>query len=61
MLRLVKPPKAAANMLRDLGVSVTDGDGKMKSLSQIVGELGHGMEGMTQAQKGCCISYNFRY
>ncbi|MDM5188618.1 phage tail tape measure protein [Bacillus sp. DX4.1] len=59
MLRLVKPPKAAANMLKELGVTTTDSSGNMKSLSQIVGELSKGMEGMTNAQKGAALATIF--
>ncbi|RFT66534.1 phage tail tape measure protein, partial [Bacillus clarus] len=59
MLRLVKPPKAAANMLKELGVTTTDSSGNMKSLSQIIGELQKGMEGMTSAQKGAALATIF--
>ncbi|PGU75383.1 phage tail tape measure protein [Bacillus cereus] len=59
MLRLVKPPKAAANMLKELGVTTTDSEGNMKSLSQIIGELQKGMEGMTSAQKGAALATIF--
>ncbi|PEN91869.1 phage tail tape measure protein [Bacillus wiedmannii] len=59
MLRLVKPPKAAANMLKELGVTTTDSSGNMKSLSQIIGELQTGMEGMTSAQKGAALATIF--
>ncbi len=59
MLRLVKPPRAAANMLKQLGVTTTDSGGNMKSLSQIIGELQTGMEGMTSAQKGAALATIF--
>lgn len=59
MLRLVKPPKAAANELKRLGVSITDQQGNMKPLSQIIGELKTGMEGMTSAQKGAALATIF--
>ncbi|MGN4944575.1 phage tail tape measure protein [Bacillus cereus group sp. MYBK104-1] len=59
LLRLVKPPKAAANELKRLGVSVTDQQGNMKPLGQIIGELKHGMEGMTSAQKGAALATIF--
>ncbi|MCQ6305676.1 phage tail tape measure protein [Bacillus cereus] len=59
MLRLVKPPKAAANMLKELGVTTTDSSGNMKSLSQIIGELQKGMDGMTSAQKGAALATIF--
>lgn len=59
LLRLVKPPKAAANELKRLGVSITDQQGNMKPLSQIIGELKSGMEGMTSAQKGAALATIF--
>lgn len=59
MLRLVKPPKAASNMLKELGVTTTDSSGNMKSLSQIIGELQKGMDGMTSAQKGAALATIF--
>lgn len=59
MLRLVKPPKVAANMLKELGVTTTDSSGNMKSLSQIIGELQKGMDGMTSAQKGAALATIF--
>ena len=58
LLRLVKPPKAA-NELKRLGVSITDQQGNMKPLSQIIGELKSGMEGMTSAQKGAALATIF--
>ncbi|MDM5187870.1 phage tail tape measure protein [Bacillus sp. DX4.1] len=59
LLRLVKPPKAAANMLKELGVAVTDQQGNMKPLSDIIGQLKTGMEGMTKAQKGAALATIF--
>lgn len=56
MLRLVNPPKQAAEALDQLGVSVTDSEGKMKPLHQIIGELSEATEGMTDAQKTAIIS-----
>lgn len=59
LLRLVKPPKAAANELKRLGVTVTDQQGNMRPLSQIIGDLQKGMEGMTKAQKGAALATIF--
>ncbi len=59
LLRLVKPPKAAANELDRLGVSVTDQQGNMRPLSDIIGQLQTGMEGMTKAQKGAALATIF--
>nr|DAQ38474.1 MAG TPA: minor tail protein [Caudoviricetes sp.] len=56
MLRLVNPPKQAAEALDALGVSVVDSNGKMKPLYQIIGELSEATEGMTDAQKTAIIS-----
>jgi TP901 family phage tail tape measure protein len=59
MLRLVKPPKQARKALDELGITVTDQDGKFKSFKQLIGELGKSMEGMTQAQKTAAIGAIF--
>ncbi|MDZ5608558.1 phage tail tape measure protein [Bacillus pseudomycoides] len=59
MLRLVKPPKQAREQLDALGVSITDQQGNMKPLSQIIGELSKGMEGMTKSQKGAALAAIF--
>lgn len=56
MLRLVNPPKQAAEALSALGVSITDSSGKIKPLAQIVKELEEATEGMTEAQKTAVIS-----
>ena len=58
-LRLVDPPKAAAEALEELGVEVKGENGEMKSLAQIVGELGKSMNGMTDAQKAAYLSTIF--
>jgi TP901 family phage tail tape measure protein len=59
MLRLVKPPKQAQKALDKLGISVTDQNGKFKSLQTLIGELKVGMEGMTEAQKMASIGAIF--
>jgi TP901 family phage tail tape measure protein len=59
MLRLVKPPKQAKAALEKLGVTVTDQNGKFKSLQTLIGELSAGMEGMTEAQKTATIGAIF--
>jgi phage-related protein len=59
MLRLVKPPKQAQKALDKLGITVTDQNGKFKSLQTLIGELSVGMEGMTEAQKTATIGAIF--
>jgi phage-related protein len=59
MLRLVKPPKQAQKALDNLGIAVTDQNGKFKSLQTLIGELQVGMEGMTEAQKMASIGAIF--
>ncbi|WP_052344227.1 phage tail tape measure protein [Bacillus ndiopicus] len=59
LLRLTDPPKAAANTLEDLGVSITDAKGKMLPFSNIIGQLGDATDGMTNAQKAAALSTIF--
>lgn len=59
MLRLVKPPRAAANALEELGVSATDSNGKFKPLAQIMEELQKGMSGYSDAQKASAMATIF--
>ncbi|WP_425272983.1 phage tail tape measure protein [Parageobacillus thermantarcticus] len=59
LLRLVDPPKEAKRQLDQLGVSIRDRNGEMKPLSQIVGELIKGMDGMTNAQKAAALATIF--
>lgn len=59
MLRLVDPPKDAKDALNAMGVSVTDQNGKFKTLGDIIGQLEKGMSGMTEAQKAQTISTIF--
>lgn len=56
MLRLVNPPKQAADALNALGVSITDSAGEMKPLAEIVTDLEKATEGMTDAQRTAIIS-----
>lgn len=51
ILRLANPPKAAADALKKLGVTVTDANGKMLPMADILELVQKGMEGMTDAQK----------
>ena len=59
LLRLVNPPKQAANALDELGVKVTDNNGNMKSLSEIIGDLSKAMDGYTDAQKASTLAAIF--
>lgn len=56
MLRLINPPKQAAEALDALGVSITDAEGKMKPLHQIIRELDKATQGMTDSQRAAIIA-----
>lgn len=49
--RLADPPKDAATAMDQLGISITNSDGSMKSLSDVMGQLRKGFSGLTQEQK----------
>jgi len=51
ILRLVKPPKMAAEALDKLGVKINDSNGKMLPMADILEQIQKGMKGMTDAQK----------
>ena len=59
LVRLVKPPKQAAEALATLGIEVTDQNGNMKSLSQIIGELSAAMSDYTDAEKSAALAAIF--
>jgi TP901 family phage tail tape measure protein len=59
LLRLVKPPKQAANELHDLGVKVTDAHGKFRSFSDIIGDLNTKTAKMTNAEKAAAMARIF--
>lgn len=59
MLRLVNPPKEAAAELKDLGVKVTDNQGKFRNFSDIIGELNNSTSKMTNAQKTAALAHIF--
>ncbi|MBK4202702.1 phage tail tape measure protein [Bacillus subtilis] len=56
LIRLARPPKMAREALEDLGVSVSDAEGNMKPLSQVIGELSKATEGMADADRLAAIS-----
>lgn len=52
LTRLVKPTKESAAAMDRLGISITDGDGKMKSFRQIIADIRKGFTKLTEAEKG---------
>lgn len=56
LLKLSSPTDEGAKTMEALGVSVFDTEGKMRSLSDIFGDLSTSMEGLTQEQKIQAIS-----
>lgn len=51
MTRMAKPTKESATAMEALGMSLTDGNGKMKSFKTVITDLRKGMQGMTEDQK----------
>lgn len=51
LLALNNPAKAQAKIMKNIGFSMQDSEGKTKSLSAIVGDLTQSLEGMTEANK----------
>lgn len=49
--RMAKPTKEVAAAMDALGISMTDDQGKMKSLSEIMKDLRDGFSGLTEAEK----------
>ena len=48
---LVKPTDAMAQAMEDLGISMTDAEGKTKSLDALMGDLRQSFSGLSEAQK----------
>ena len=48
---LVKPTDAMAQAMEDLGISMTDAEGKTKSLDTLMGDLRQSFAGLSEAQK----------
>ncbi|MBC2174733.1 phage tail tape measure protein [Listeria booriae] len=59
MLRLVNPPKSAAEAMAALNFEATDSQGNFKSVAQIVEDLGKSMQGMTDVQKEAALAQIF--
>lgn len=51
MTRLAKPTKESQAAMDALGLSITDSSGKMKPLSEIVGDMREGFSGLTKDEK----------
>lgn len=59
ILSLQSPTDAAAKQMEELGISVYDSEGNMRSLNDILGDLNTSMDGMTSAEKSNIISTIF--
>ncbi|ASN68292.1 putative tail tapemeasure protein [uncultured Caudovirales phage] len=57
--RLANPPKKAADMIKKLGFSVFDAQGKMLPLGDVIGNLQKSMNGLTEQQKAQAVSTIF--
>jgi len=51
IVRLIAPPKDAADAINELGLSITDEAGKMRPLADIITQTKVAMEGMSDSQK----------
>jgi len=51
MTNLMRPTKDVTGALKELDVSLYDADGTMRSMPEIIGDLGKAMAGMTQEQR----------
>ncbi|HET7579767.1 MAG TPA: phage tail tape measure protein [Bacillales bacterium] len=56
LAQLLDPSKEVAEKMKDLGISVTDSKGKMKSFPELIGDIKTHLKGMTRAQKAQTIS-----
>lgn len=56
MIRLAKPPKEAADVLDQLGVSIADQAGRVLPLSNVVGQFQEKTKGLTEAQRLAAVS-----
>lgn len=50
MSRLTKPTKEVQNAMNRLGVSLTNSDGSMKSLNEVMADLRNGFNGLSEAE-----------
>lgn len=51
LTRLSAPPKECAKEMKNLGISLTDSEGNMKSLDQIMQELREAFDGLTETEQ----------
>ena len=51
LTRLSAPPKECADAMEELGVSLTDSEGNMKSLDEVMGDLRKGFDGLSETQQ----------
>lgn len=58
-LRLVNPPKSAANELKNLGVQITNSHGKMLPFATIIGRLNSATSNMSKAQRTAALATIF--
>ena len=49
--RLSAPPKECAEAMEELGISLTDSEGNMKSLDEVMGDLRKAFEGLDETQQ----------
>jgi TP901 family phage tail tape measure protein len=56
LLSLANPTGQTKDAMEDLGIKVTDANGAMKSLPELVGHIGEKMKDMTQAQKTATVA-----
>jgi TP901 family phage tail tape measure protein len=54
--RLADPPKEASDAMDKLGLQITDSNGKMLPMANILGQAEEGMKGMTNAQRTAIAS-----
>lgn len=59
ILSLQNPTDGASKLMNQLGVSVYDSEGNMRSLNDILGDLNSSMDGMTSEEKANIISKIF--
>lgn len=51
LTRLIKPSKEAAGVMKEYGISLTNADGSMKSLGDVMGMLREKLGGLSEAQQ----------
>ncbi|BFH10699.1 phage tail tape measure protein [Paenibacillus melissococcoides] len=56
MIRMAKPPKEAADVLDQLGISIADQSGRILPLSNVVGQFAEKTKGLTEAQRLAAVS-----